>query len=416
MLPDAVIARAVRILLCASTLALVFVATPRLGAQGAPQAGPAPAAPNYELASQWTSQKVSKLVFDTSVTPRWLETSDRFWYSLPDARGPPLLPRGSAEEGEGPALRSREDGGGADLDHAHPYDAQNLPFTHRQLREEGRGVRVQFPGACHARHQLDQADARSRPISSRPHAAADRRTKTRSRETSQGQQGQRGAGAAGAAPRQRRLATRRSTSSTTWPPARVALLEDYKVDPRPPRWASLSPDNKTVLFARNHNLYMMDAENYAKAQKNAERHDHRRDAADDGRRGALRLREPQRRPRHQEDSSSNSSSNSSSSRTRISSSRNSAKRETRRTPACAPVNVTWSRDSSKFALVRRDVRQGQGSLGHQPAREPAADARDLSLRDAGRGEHRRKPKSASSTSQTKGACRSRPIASRIRPS
>src|SRR5262249_16313964 len=27
---------------------------------------------NYELAARWTSQKVGKLVFDTSVTPRWL--------------------------------------------------------------------------------------------------------------------------------------------------------------------------------------------------------------------------------------------------------------------------------------------------------------------------------------------------------
>ena len=32
---------------------------------------------------------------------------------------------------------------------------------------------------------------------------------------------------------------------------------------------TLSPDEQTVIFARNHNLYMMDAANYAKAQKNA---------------------------------------------------------------------------------------------------------------------------------------------------
>jgi len=49
--------------------------------------------------------------------------------------------------------------------------------------------------------------------------------------------------------------------------ARVTYLEDHKPDPRPLRWASFSPDNKTVLFARDHNLFMMDAENYAKAVK-----------------------------------------------------------------------------------------------------------------------------------------------------
>ena len=37
--------------------------------------------------------------------------------------------------------------------------------------------------------------------------------------------------------------------------------------PRKPAWASISPDGKTVVFTRNHNLYMMDDANYAKALK-----------------------------------------------------------------------------------------------------------------------------------------------------
>src|SRR5207244_6362317 len=47
---------------------------------------------------------------------------------------------------------------------------------------------------------------------------------------------------------------------------KLTLLEDYQ-PPRKPRWASVSPDEKTVVFARGHNLLMMDAENYAKARK-----------------------------------------------------------------------------------------------------------------------------------------------------
>src|SRR5207248_5880924 len=39
------------------------------------------AAPNYELAAQWTVPKINKMIFDTQVTPHWLEFSDRFWYS-----------------------------------------------------------------------------------------------------------------------------------------------------------------------------------------------------------------------------------------------------------------------------------------------------------------------------------------------
>ena len=67
---------------CTIVLAL---AAPSLRAQKAEPA--APPVPNYDLAAQWTSQKVGKLVFDTSVTPRWLETSDRFWYAYRTREG-----------------------------------------------------------------------------------------------------------------------------------------------------------------------------------------------------------------------------------------------------------------------------------------------------------------------------------------
>ena len=56
-----------------------------------PAGGPAARKANYDLASRWTSAKVGKLVFDTAVTPRWLETGDRFWYTLRDEPGPQVL-------------------------------------------------------------------------------------------------------------------------------------------------------------------------------------------------------------------------------------------------------------------------------------------------------------------------------------
>ena len=37
---------------------------------------------------------------------------------------------------------------------------------------------------------------------------------------------------------------------------KLTLLEDYKEPPEKPEWASLSPDEKTVIFARNHNLFV----------------------------------------------------------------------------------------------------------------------------------------------------------------
>ena len=76
-----------RTILCASILLLAFVAAPGIRAQNGQAGAPTAITPNYDLAAQWTTQKVSRLVFDTSVTPRWLDTSDRFWYSYQTREG-----------------------------------------------------------------------------------------------------------------------------------------------------------------------------------------------------------------------------------------------------------------------------------------------------------------------------------------
>src|SRR5947209_9683088 len=67
-------------------IALLAASLPGIGADNAP-APPAKVKANYELAAQWTPQKVGKLVFDLNVTPHWLETGDRFWYSFENNKG-----------------------------------------------------------------------------------------------------------------------------------------------------------------------------------------------------------------------------------------------------------------------------------------------------------------------------------------
>src|SRR5262249_27249278 len=66
-----------RVLVLALLATLVPATTTRLRAAN----GATAVTPNYELASQWTTTKINKAVFDLGVTPHWLETSDRFWYS-----------------------------------------------------------------------------------------------------------------------------------------------------------------------------------------------------------------------------------------------------------------------------------------------------------------------------------------------
>ncbi|HEY7498495.1 MAG TPA: DPP IV N-terminal domain-containing protein [Vicinamibacterales bacterium] len=350
---DAAAGRAVRMLLCASTLALVFVATPHLGAQSAPQAGPAQAAPNYALASQWTSQKVSKLVFDTSVTPRWLETSDRFWYAYQTREGRRFYLVDPLKKSKVPLFDHAKMAAALTSITRIPYDAQNLPFSTVRFVKKDAAFEFNF-----------QVPATASINSTKPREiTTEQQTATKSggggqqddEESIDPQQGQRGGGRGGrgeaaAAPRNKTLYFEYELAT-----GRVTLLEDYKVEPRPPRWASLSPDGKIVLFARNHNLYMMDAENYAKAQKNpndttivetqltTDGEDYYGFSSRSGGRGNQDEQQQQQQQQQQDEDQQQQQEQ--------------REEGDAKNARVAPVNVSWSRDSSKFALVRRDVRK-----------------------------------------------------------
>jgi hypothetical protein len=66
-------------------LAILAITIPGIGADATPAVKHNRA--NYELASQWMPAKVGKLVFDLSVTPHWLDSGDRFWYSFESSKG-----------------------------------------------------------------------------------------------------------------------------------------------------------------------------------------------------------------------------------------------------------------------------------------------------------------------------------------
>src|SRR5215813_3601170 len=107
-------------------LAVVFLiatfATPRA------QTGTAPK-PNYDLASDWTSQKIGRLVFDTTVTPHWLETSDRFWYSYQTRDGRRFYLVDPIKKAKAPLFDHAKMAASLTAITRMPYDQQHLPFT-----------------------------------------------------------------------------------------------------------------------------------------------------------------------------------------------------------------------------------------------------------------------------------------------
>jgi dipeptidyl aminopeptidase/acylaminoacyl peptidase len=137
--------------------------------------------------------------------------------------------------------------------------------------------------------------------------------------------------------------------------SRVTLIEDRPPEQRPIRWASLSPDNKTIVFARNHNLFMMDAENYEKARKNPndtsivetqltkdgeEYYSYARAG------GGTREQDDQQQQQQQDQQDDQQQQQ-----------QEQREEGDAKNVRTAPVNPVWSRDSSRFALIRRDSRK-----------------------------------------------------------
>jgi hypothetical protein len=113
-----------RFTLCLFALLVIAfgLATPRADTSNTPK-------PNYALASEWTTQKVGRLVFDTSVNPRWLETSDRFWYSYQTREGRKFYLVDPIKKNKAPLFDHAKMAATLTSITREPYDSQHLPFT-----------------------------------------------------------------------------------------------------------------------------------------------------------------------------------------------------------------------------------------------------------------------------------------------
>jgi dipeptidyl aminopeptidase/acylaminoacyl peptidase len=324
----------------ALTLCAAALSAPPIGAQRAEIAP----APNYDLAAQWTSQKVSKLVFDTSVTPRWLESSDRFWYAYQTREGRRFTLVDPVKRTRTPLFDHAKMAAALTSITRIPYDAQHLPFATVRFVKNDTAFEFDVQVPSDATLAMPPPRSTTETTATRQQAEPDdEQARQRTSQTSQAATPQR------PAPRTRTVRFEYDLAT-----ARVRLL-DERSDPRPPRWVSLSPDAQTVVFARKHNLFMMDADNYAKALKKAddpaivevqlttdgvEHNSYARTA-----REIQQQREQEQQQQQQEREELG-----------VEQQQDEERESTDENARMPAIPLVWSRDSNKFALVRRDAR------------------------------------------------------------
>jgi dipeptidyl-peptidase 4 len=266
---------------------------------------------NYELASRWSQQKVAKMVFDVNVTPRWFETGDRFWYTHETSQGRKFTLVDPLKKTKTPLFDHAKMAASLTTLTRIPYDSQHLPIQNARLVRKDAAL------------MFEVSVANEVEIPGMPKPAAAQTNVSPDQDDDDPQQRP----ATPAAPRTRLVYFEYDFAS-----ARVSLLPDYKA-PRKPRWASLSPDEKSVIFARGQNLFLMDEANYAKAiAKEDDASIIEIQLTTDGEENygyARRLSEEEKR-------------------------QYSSRSKNPRVPA---VTVYWSQDSKKISLVRNDQRK-----------------------------------------------------------
>ena len=194
---------------------------------------------NYALAARFSPDKISKMLFSTSVDPHWLKLSDRFWYMYETREGKVWYIVDAKDAKSGKRLL---------FDHAKlaaeitkivkdPFDAQHLPIEKLKFTKDENSIQFEIKST------IDEIK----------------------KDTAAARTGRNGGGARpGGAP----ATTDKKIFYFEYNLTTGVLteLKDYQKPKDRLMWASFSPDKKFVLYAKKNNLYYMDTANYRKAQ------------------------------------------------------------------------------------------------------------------------------------------------------
>jgi len=286
---------------------------------------------NYELAQHWMQGRVGKLVFDTSVTPHWL-AGDKFWYSYETSHGRHFYLVDPAKKTKAPVFDNAKMAAMLTEITRVPYDSQHLPIRTIKFVKNDTAIefeiQVERDAFINGKQTVigvtEQTDA----------------TSTNGQQDDPQQRGGRGGGSGTPPnPRMRTLYFEYELASM-----KLTLPAEFTPEPKRPLWASISPDEKWIAFARKNDLFLMDAASFALALKKADDPNIKEiQVTKDGEENfsyARRIMGTEQDQLQQQN--------------REGSQISIEKDKTGRVPA---IQIHWSKDSSRFAVIRRDERK-----------------------------------------------------------
>jgi dipeptidyl-peptidase 4 len=272
---------------------------------------------NYELAARFAPYRLREMVRSTTVSPRWIEGSEKFWYEWENTEGKFFYivdpTRGTK------SLLFDNDRIAAELTRItlDPWDGQHLPIKNIRFIDENT---LQFDVESSQDEEVEQDAEEEQKEDEENQEEGDRES-----------------------PKTKKKVHHFEYDVTT---RTVRELEDYEAPDNHPSWASVSPDGNTVVFAKRYNLWMMSGTDYELIL------DARRglsgDEADDAEEEVEGIEEIQLTEDGEQYYGYHANA---SGRGETNVSREEDKDKRKR------AAISWAKDSQKFALVRSDMRE-----------------------------------------------------------
>ena len=181
--------------------------------------------PEYLQAEKFTQKKLNTMLFSTTVDPHWFQQGNCFWYEYKTSEGTFWYVVDPAKKSK-QLLFDRDRIAAQLTEIVHdPFEARHLPIQNLKAAEDGRTFTFEVTSSKDAKPEKDKKDKK----------------KGKKKEV--------------------------FYFSYDYPSKKLTWLEDKEEDPKKLRWGSVSPDKKTVIYAKDMNLYKMSYEDYQKARK-----------------------------------------------------------------------------------------------------------------------------------------------------
>ena len=178
--------------------------------------------PEYLQAEKFTQDKLKTMLFSTTVDPHWFQQGNNFWYEYKTSEGTfwyVVNPNTRSQ-----SLLFDRDEMAAQLTEIvqDPFEARQLPIRKLKAKEDGRTFTFEVQSTRDAKPKKGEKKGKGKEI---------------------------------------------FYFSYDYPTRKLTHLKDKEEEPKRLMWGSISPDKKTVVYAKDLNLYKMSYEDYLKAKK-----------------------------------------------------------------------------------------------------------------------------------------------------